>query len=230
MNDFELLEKTIGYNFTSQDLIREAMIHRSFLNESNVESAHNERMEFLGDAVLELVVTEFLFNNFNEPEGVLTNWRSALVRGSSLSQIASKIDLNKFILTSKGEKKSSQKAREQISANALEALIGAIYLDGGYDKAKDFLHRFVINNLDTIIKEKLYIDPKSRLQEISQENFKTTPTYKILSEDGPDHNKTFECAVYLGPKELARGTGKSKSLAEQEAARMALEDLADSAS
>lgn len=230
MSEFEALEKTISYEFKNKELLREAMVHRSYLNESTSEKLHNERLEFLGDAVLELVVTEYLYTNFAEAEGVLTNWRSALVRGSSLSKIAPEISLNDYILTSRGEKKSSTKAKEQIAANALEALIGAIYLDGGYDSTKRFINTYVINNLEKIIEDKLYIDSKSRLQEIAQENFKITPNYKINSEEGPDHNKTFECAVYIGEKELARGIGKSKSLAEQEAARIALEDLADSAS
>lgn len=230
MNELNKLEKTIRYEFKDKAVFRESIVHRSYLNESTGEKAHNERLEFLGDAVLELVVTEYLYTTFAEAEGVLTNWRSALVRGSSLSKIASIIDLNNYILTSRGEKKSSPKAKEQIAANALEALIGAIYLDGGYKSAKIFIDKFVINNLEKIIEDKLYIDPKSKLQEIAQENFKITPNYKIISEEGPDHNKTFECAVYIGDKELARGIGKSKALGEQEAARIALEDLADSAS
>lgn len=230
MNPLEILEKNINYNFRNKDLLRTALVHRSFLNESSNFKEHNERLEFLGDAVLELVVTEYLYNNFSEPEGVLTNWRSALVRGKSLTKTASKINLNSYILTSRGEKKSSPKAQEQMAANAFEALIGALYLDGGYDAAKDFIHNNVIINLEKIIKEKLYIDSKSRLQEIAQETFKITPTYKIVHEEGPDHNKTFECAVYIGEKEMARGTGQSKSIAEQEAAKLALEELANSAS
>lgn len=230
MTDLKKLEKIISYDFKNDELLRESMVHRSYLNESPSEKAQNERLEFLGDAVLELVVTEYLYINFAEAEGVLTNWRSALVRGRSLSQIAAEIDLNNYILTSRGEQKSSPKAREQIAANALEALIGAIYLDGGYDSAKRFIDAHVINNLEKIIEDKLYIDSKSKLQEIAQEGFKITPNYKIISQEGPDHNKTFECAVFIGDKELARGIGKSKSLAEQEAARIALEDLADSAS
>jgi len=223
--NLEVTGKHFGYKFKKISLLQEALTHRSYLNEAKSVQSHNERLEFLGDAVLELVVTEYLYSNFDEPEGILTNWRSALVKGKSLSEIANKLDMDKFILKSRGESKSSGKAKEQISANALEALIGAIYIDGGYDKAKAFIHKNVIINLDKIIKNKLYIDSKSYFQEMMQEQSKSTPEYRVISESGPDHNKLFECAVFVNNQKYGRGTGPSKSIAEQYAAQNALEKL-----
>ena len=222
----DALEKTIGYRFKNVRLLKTVFTHRSYINEHRGEGLeHNERLEFLGDAVLELVVTSYLYNKYSEPEGVLTSWRSALVRGTSLSDVAKKIDLDDKMLFSKGEKKAAGKSREVILANAVEALIGAIYLDDGYEAACVFIDNFIIDKLEVIIKEGKYIDAKSHLQELVQEKMNVTPVYKIISESGPDHAKLFVTGVWAGNKELGRGEGASKRDAEQSAAREALDKM-----
>lgn len=212
-------EGKIGITFKNKDLLQQVFVHRSYLNEHrSFHLGHNERLEFLGDAVLELVTTEFLYLNYDKPEGELTNWRSALVRGEMLAKLANEIDLDRYLLLSRGEQRSSGKARQLILANALEALIGGIYLDQGYEAAQQFLAKHLLVKLDEVLEQRLHIDAKSDLQEKSQDALGETPTYKILSSLGPDHDKDFTVGVYIGKDELATGTGKSKQKAEQSAA------------
>ncbi|MGB9608800.1 MAG: ribonuclease III [Minisyncoccia bacterium] len=224
---FEELENKIGFKFKNKKLLFEALTHRSYLNENrNWELKHNERLEFLGDAVLELIITEFLFlKYFNYDEGKLTMLRAALVNYQNLSKIARQINLDKFILTSKGEKKDTTRAWDVILANAFEALIGAIYLDKNLEAAKKFIEKFVIKSLDEVLKNKTYKDAKSKLQEIIQEKLKLTPKYEVLSESGPAHKRSFEVGVFFGDDLIASGSGDSKQEAEMQAAKKALEDL-----
>ncbi len=225
--DFADLEQKIEVVFKNKNLLKEALTHRSYINENpNRGLSHNERLEFLGDAVLELIVTENLFNKFPDfPEGELTSIRAALVNYQILAVVAKNIELDSFILLSRGEAKDVGKAREVISANAFEALLGAVYLDSGYDAAKKFIEIFVMVQLQEIIDKKLYKDPKSLLQEIAQDKFKITPTYIVLSERGPDHAKIFQIGVHFGDKLIAEGEGLSKQEAEVEAAKNALHNL-----
>jgi ribonuclease-3 len=218
------LEKNIGITFTNKDLLTEALTHRSYLNEyPRWPLPHNERLEYLGDAVLELLVSEELFKKFpHEPEGQLTVFRASLVNYQILAKVAERIGMQKFILMSRGEKKDTGKAREVILANAMEALIGAIYLDQGFEKMRPFVHEFVMNNLDEVLKNKSYKDAKSELQEIVQEKMKLTPTYRTLEEVGPAHKRIFTMGVYYGDKLIANGSGPSKQEAELEAAKNAL--------
>jgi len=224
MTDFALLEKKLNLKFKNKDLLTQAFIHRSYLNENpNFHLTHNERMEFLGDAVLELAVTEYLYKEFpKESEGELTTWRAALVNADSLSQIAKELDFNAYLLLSRGEAKDTGKARDYILANCLEAFIGAVYLDQGYKKAKEFIDKVLIKELPKILEKKLFRDAKSHFQEKSQEKEKITPVYKVLEEEGPDHAKNFVIGVYLGEKLIAKGEGSSKQEAEEQAAKNAL--------
>ena len=224
-----MFEKKLGYGFNNKDLLKEALTHRSYINENpSWGTGHNERLEFLGDAVLELVITEILFLKYPDlPEGELTSIRAALVNYQMLASIAKTVDLEGAILLSKGEAKDTGRAREVILANAFEALLGALYLDGGYSIAKNFINEAVMPQLSKIMSEKLYNDPKSYLQEIIQEKMKLTPIYEILSEQGPDHAKVFEAGVYLGEKLVAVGRGYSKQEAEIEAAKKALETITE---
>lgn len=221
------LEKTINYKFKDGSFLNEAITHRSYLNENpKWKSPHNERLEFLGDAVLELVVTEELFNRYpDSAEGPLTNLRAALVNYHIMARVGHEIDLEDFILLSKGEAKDSGRARDVILANAMEALIGAIYLDGGYKTAKDFINNFIMEHLAEIVKEGLDKDAKSLLQEKVQQDLQLTPHYKVLKEEGPDHAKIFIVGVYFDGKVIAQGKGYSKQEAELEAAHNALETL-----
>lgn len=224
MKDFSQLEKKLNFQFKNKDLLTEAFIHRSYINENpKVNLSHNERLEFLGDAVLELVVTEYLYNNYKNPEGELTSWRAALVNAQTLSQTAKDIGFNDYLLLSQGEAKDIGKARHYILANAFEAFIGAIYLDSGYEAAKDFIKSHLLKKLPEIIEKKLYHDPKSRFQEEAQERVRITPVYKVLKEWGPDHARHFIIGVYLGQELVAEGEGSSKQLAEEDAAAKALE-------
>lgn len=219
-------ESTINYKFLNQDLLTQVFVHRSYLNENpSFKFDHNERMEFLGDAVLELVVTEHLYKTMPNPEGELTNLRSALVRGKMLSDVAQSLNLNDYLMLSKGEAKSEGKARQIILANTFEALVGAIYLDQGYEVSKTFIETFLIKKLEEIIDQKLYLDPKSHLQEIAQANLGITPTYKVVSESGPDHNKVFVVSCNLNDRQIGQGEGSSKQAAESSAAISALETL-----
>lgn len=219
----EEFEQSIEIQFKDKSLIELVFIHRSYLNEHKNIPEHNERLEFLGDAVLELAVTRYLYDNFGQPEGELTNWRSALVKGESLSEEAKRLGLDSLLKTSRGEAKNVGKARDILLANAFEALIGAIYLDQGFDVASAFILKNICYKLDDILKTGLHYDAKSKFQEMSQEKFGITPNYEVLSEDGPDHNKTFIVAAYLSDKKVGEGTGQSKQSAQTEAAASALE-------
>jgi len=224
---FSLLEKKIDYQFRNKDLLQESLTHRSYLNEDpSWRLPNNERLEFLGDAVLELVVTKELFNRYPDfAEGQLTPIRSALVNYQMMAAIAKGIDLGSFVLLSRGEAKDNGRARDVILANAMEAVIGAIYLDGGYDPAQQFVKTYVMERLEEVMRMGLYRDAKSLLQEKIQEQLKVTPTYRVLEESGPDHEKIFTIGVYFGEKLIAKGSGPSKQDAEVEAAKAALEQL-----
>ena len=220
----EALEKEIGYTFKNKNLLKEALTHRSYLNENkNWKLPHNERLEFLGDAVLELVVTKYLFEKFkNLEEGELTKYRSALVSASTLAKVAHKLKLDEFILLSKGERQNNLKAKNEILGNTFEALVGAIYLDGGYSNAKKFIIKNLIPYLKLIISKKLFKDSKSYFQEQAQAKELITPHYQLLKEWGPDHDKKFLVGVYLNDKKIAQAEGSSKQEAEVEAAKKAL--------
>jgi len=225
MKNFLILEKNLGLEFKNRDLLIEAFCHRSYLNEHpDFPLPHNERLEFLGDAVLELIVTEYLYKKYPEKnEGELTNWRAALVNAKILGELAKEHGFNDFLLLSKGEEKETGKARLYILANTFEALIGAIYLDQGYEVAKKFVEKNLIEKkLPEIIEKRLFKDPKTRFQEEAQERAKITPTYKVLEEWGPDHAKHFIVGVFLGNELVAKGEGTSKQEAEEEAAKNAL--------
>jgi len=225
MKDFSSLEKKLDLKFKNKDLLIQAFTHRSYLNENpDFYLSHNERLEFLGDAVLELVVTEYSYQSYpDKPEGELTNWRAALVNAKMLANVAQELGFNGFVLLSRGEEKEIGKARLYILANAFEALIGAIYLDQGYKNCQEFIKKHLLRKLPEIIKKGLYRDVKSRFQEEAQERAKTTPTYKVLDEWGPDHAKHFIVGVFLEEELIAKGEGSSKQEAEEDAAREALE-------
>lgn len=222
--NFSKLEQKLAISFNNKDLLKQAFIHRSYLNENpNIDLEHNERLEFLGDAVLELVVTEYLYKNYpNKSEGELTSWRAALVNAKMLSGIAQNLGFNDFLLLSRGEAKETGKARQYILANTLEAFIGAMYIDLGYDTCRNFIIKHLIVKLPEIIEARLFKDPKSLFQEEAQERVGITPTYKVLKELGPDHAKIFEVGAYLKDELVATGKGTSKQEAEEEAARKAL--------
>ncbi|MFA4818693.1 MAG: ribonuclease III [Patescibacteria group bacterium] len=224
MKDFSELEINLGCKFKDPDLLRQSLVHRSYLNENpGFNLPHNERLEFLGDAVLELIVTEYLYNNYPNPEGDLTNWRAALVNANMLGVIATELGLENFLYLSRGEAKDSGgKARQYILANAIEAVIGAIYLDQGFVTVTDFVNRTIISKLGEVLEKSLYIDPKSRFQELSQENFSVTPHYLVLSENGPDHAKIFKVGLYIGEEMIATGEGSSKQEAQVAAAEAGL--------
>jgi len=214
---------TLGIKFSDINLLITAFTHRSYLNENrHLVKEHNERLEFLGDAVLELVVTEYLFLNFKEPEGILTNWRSSLVRTESISAAATKYDFEPLLLLSRGEKKGTVRARAQILANSFEAVIGAIYIDQGYQAAKTFLNKSILSTFSEILETGSWMDPKSYLQELAQSQESATPIYKVMKEDGPDHDKTFLVGVYVGGQLKGQGEGPNKQSAQQKAAKSAL--------
>ena len=219
----EWAKEKLGYDFENIDLLVTALTHRSYLNEHKKSaSEHNERLEFLGDAVLELVTTDFLFSNYDKPEGILTAWRSALVRTESIGAAGERLGYEKLIRMSRGEKQGSARARQQILANAFEATTGAIYLDKGYEAAKKYITDNILSTLPQILEEESWRDPKSYLQEISQARDGFTPIYKVLKEDGPDHDKNFTLGVFVGGKKMGEGEGPSKQTAQQEAAREAI--------
>jgi ribonuclease III len=225
MKDLSTLEKILGTKFKKEDLLKQALIHRSYLNEHPALGMdHNERLEFLGDAVLELVVTENLYENYPNPEGELTNWRAALVNAKMLCEIGRDLKLDDYLYLSRGEAKDkNQKARGYIIANAMEAIIGSIYLDRGWDEAKKFILKHVLVKLPEILDKKLYIDAKSRFQEMAQDKVGITPSYQVISEAGPDHNKKFVIGVYLEEELVAQGIGTSKQEAQMDAAEKGLE-------
>ena len=220
----EFADKVLGVDFKDKDLLLLAFTHRSYVNEHRKTTKdHNERLEFLGDAVLELVVTEYLYTNYKEPEGVLTNWRSALVRTESIGAAAKKLDFEPLLRLSRGEKRGSDRAREQILANTYEAVVGALYLDHGYEPSRKFITDSLLVTLDDILKQGTWQDPKSQLQEKAQSNDGATPSYKVLAEEGPDHDKTFTVGVYIGGELAGKGSGPSKQAGQVAAAEVALQ-------
>ncbi len=226
MSNVADFEASLGLRFKNRELLQQVFVHRSYLNEHRgFPLGDNERLEFLGDAVLELVVTEHLYNNYPNPEGELTTWRSALVKGETLAVIATELNFPEFLLLSYGEEKSGGKTKGYILANTFEAFIGALYLDQGYEAADAFIHTSVLSRLENILANKLFMDPKSKLQEHTQEKFGMTPNYVVQGEDGPDHAKLFTVSVHIGDRELARGTGSSKQAAQVSAAEKALQTL-----
>lgn len=224
MIDFGKFEEKTNIFFKDKNILKQAFIHRSYINENpGLKLSHNERLEFLGDAVLELVVTDYLYNKYDSyNEGELTAIRSALVNANIISEVASKIGMNDFLLLSKGEAKDTGKARQYILANTYEAYVGALYLDLGYEKAKEFIDETLLTHTEEIVHKKLWRDAKSLVQEKSQEYLSVTPSYKVVSESGPDHDKHFTVGIYFGGELIAKGTGKSKQEAEQSAASKAL--------
>jgi ribonuclease-3 len=220
----EDLSKKLDVKFKDVKLLQQAMTHRSYLNEHRGHKLeHNERLEFLGDAVLELAVTEYLYNNYPNPEGELTGWRAALVNGEMLASIAKDLGVEEFLMMSKGEAKDTGRARQYLLANSIEAIIGAIYLDQGYKTAKKFILDNVVVKLEEVLEKELYLDPKSLFQEKSQEAVGITPSYRVTKEWGPDHDKHFIVGVYLDKDLVAEGEGKSKQEAQREAAKNGLE-------
>lgn len=221
--DLEQFETRINYVFKNKALLKQAFTHRSYLNEHKGAGEHNERLEFLGDAVLELVVSEFLYAKYpDKPEGELTAFRAALVNTISISEAAQYLDMNRHLLLSKGESKDTGRARQYILANTFEAMIGAIYLDQGYASAKRFIGDSLFSKADDIVRKQLWQDAKSKFQEYAQETFSVTPHYELVGETGPDHDKHFTSAVFVDNREIARGDGKSKQEAEQDAAEKAI--------
>lgn len=225
MADLEKFQKEIGIKFKNKDILTSAFIHRSYLNENaKLGLPHNERLEFLGDAVLELIVTDFLYKNYpNCAEGELTAYRSALVNANIIGEVAGEMKIGEYLLLSKGETRDIGKARTYILANTYEAVVGAIFEDNGYVNAEKFIQKTLLPRLDEIVKKKLWRDAKSLIQEKSQEHHSVTPSYKVLHEAGPDHDKHFTVGIFFGADRIAEGKGHSKQEAEQSAARAALE-------
>jgi ribonuclease-3 len=226
MNPLQEFQDQIGIHFNDITLLERAFIHRSYLNEHpRLGLEHNERIEFLGDAVLELVVTDFLYRNYPNPEGDLTNWRSALVKTESLAAVAEKLGIAEYFKLSRGEAKGNARSHALISANAVEAIIGATYLDQGYDTAKKFIDEHIVSRLPEILETGTWMDPKSKFQELAQERFGLTPGYRVVGETGPDHDKIFTIGVYVGDTLYGQGSGSSKQAGQQEAAAAALAKL-----
>ena len=223
MTKYQNLFKKINIEIQDAEILNQAFTHRSVLNETP-NSQHNERIEFLGDAVLELATTEFLFKNYKEPEGILTNYRSALVKRETLATVAKELDLGTLLHLSKGEERSGGREKDYLLANTLEALIGAIYLTKGYTTAESFIKKWIISHLPEIIKSESHVDPKSNFQEIAQAQQGTTPHYKVISQSGKDHNKTFTLGAYLNKNKVGEGQGKSKREAESKAAEDAIKN------
>lgn len=219
----EFARTVLGFEFENIQLLITALTHRSYVNEHKKSvSEHNERLEFLGDAVLELAVTDYLYNHYDEPEGTLTSWRAALVRTESIGEAGDKLGYEALLRMSKGERQGSERARQQILANSFEAVIGAIYLERGYKDAESFILKHITSKLDTIIEEGSWRDPKSHLQEVSQRIDGATPQYKVLDESGPDHDKVFTLGVFVSGRQMGKGSGHSKQVAQQIAAKAAL--------
>ena len=219
----EFARQKLGFEFENIQLLVTALTHRSYVNEHKKSvSEHNERLEFLGDAVLELIVTDYLFHNFSEAEGILTSWRAALVRTESIGEAGDALGYEPLVRMSRGEKQGSQRARQQILANAFEAVTGAIYLERGYDEAAKFINANILSKLDSILESGSWRDPKSHLQELVQRADGVTPQYKVLEEVGPDHDKIFTLGVFSGSKMIGKGQGPSKQSAQQLAAKAAL--------
>lgn len=209
--------------FDNIELLVTAFTHRSYVNEhKKTTKEHNERLEFLGDAVLELVVTEYLYGNYSEPEGILTNWRSSLVRTESISAAAARFGFESMLRLSRGEKRGTDRARAQILANSYEAVVGALYLDKGFEACKLFITKSILVTFDEILKTGSWMDPKSHLQEVAQSQEASTPVYKVLNEEGPDHEKTFTIGVFINGQLRGTGVGPSKQIGQQKAAEAAL--------
>jgi len=223
----EFAKETLGFEFQDIQLLITALTHRSYVNEHKKSvNEHNERLEFLGDAVLELVVTDFLYRNFSDQEGTLTSWRAALVRTESIGAAGVLLGYEPLVRMSRGEKQGSDRARQQILANAFEAVTGAIYLERGYDDASAFIHKHIISKLDSILESGSWRDAKSHLQEVSQRMDSQTPQYRVIEEVGPDHDKIFTLGVYVGNELMGKGSGPSKQVAQQQAAQAALDTYA----
>jgi ribonuclease-3 len=222
--DFTTFEQNAGVTFNDKKLLKQAFVHRSYINENKEAGLeHNERLEFLGDAVLELVITDYLYKKYpDKTEGDMTSYRSALVNATTCAEVATKLGVNEFLILSKGEAKDTGRARQYILANTLEAIIGALYVDQGYDAAKDFVTRHISPLIEDILAKGSWIDAKSLFQEKAQDFVGHTPVYKTVKEAGPDHDKRFTVGVFLSDKMIASGEGKSKQDAEQEAAHKAL--------
>jgi ribonuclease-3 len=219
----EFAREKIGFEFQNIDLLVTALTHRSYVNEHRKSvSEHNERLEFLGDAVLELVVTDYLYNTYDEAEGILTSWRASLVRTESIGAAGQLLGYEPLVRMSRGEKQGGERARLQILANAFEAVIGAIYLERGYADAEVFIKKHIVAKLEGILAEGSWRDPKSHLQEVMQRIDSVTPRYIVLDEVGPDHDKVFTLGVYAGERLVSKGVGPSKQAAQQEAAKAAL--------
>ena len=224
--DVSKFEKNIGVSFNNRELLQQAFVHRSYINENKAfKLSHNERLEFLGDAVLELIVTEYLYKKYpSKPEGDLTSYRAALVNAVTLSKVAADLEMNQYLLMSKGESKDMGRARQVILANTFESFVGALYLDRGYEDAKKFIVRELLDKIEEeIVQNNLWRDAKSLLQERAQESLNITPSYKMISEIGPDHNKLFTLGLYFNEQLVTEGKGHSKQEAEQAAAKKALE-------
>jgi len=223
----DFAKNVLGFEFNDIQLLVTALTHRSYVNEHKKSvSEHNERLEFLGDAVLELVVTNHLFRNFNDAEGTLTSWRAALVRTESIGEAGIRLGYEPLVRMSRGEKQGGDRARQQILANAFEAVTGAIYLERGYDAASEFINKYIISKLDGILETGSWRDAKSHLQEVSQRIDSQTPQYRVVEEVGPDHDKIFTLGVYVGDKLMGTGSGPSKQVAQQQAAQAALDEYA----
>lgn len=223
---YKALEKKLGLSFKDWHLLRIAFVHRSYLNEhkeSKLES--NERLEFLGDAVLELVTTEYLYSNYPNPEGELTNWRSALVKGEMLAKVARVLGLGEHLYLSHGEENSGGREKDYLLANTFEAVLGVVYLELGYEKARGVIERLLLVHLKNILEKGAHIDSKSKFQEIAQEKSGVTPVYQLIHDEGPDHDKTFTMGAYIGDRIVGKGKGSSKQSAEQKAAEDALKRL-----
>lgn len=219
----DFARESLGFEYKNIDYLITALTHRSYVNEHKKSvNEHNERLEFLGDAVLELVVTDYLFRNFTEPEGILTSWRASLVRTESIGEAGEALGYEPLLRMSKGEKNGSRRAREQILANAFEAVIGSVYLERGYEDAARFIEKHILSKLEGILASGSWRDPKSHLQEVSQRIDNQTPVYKVLEEVGPDHDKVFTLGAFVGSTLMGQGSGPSKQAAQQEAAKAAL--------
>lgn len=222
--DFSILEERLGIKFRDRSYLKQALTHRSYLNENrSYPLGHNERLEFLGDSVLELIATDFLYKKYpRQPEGTLTFYRSSLVNSVTLSALATELGINDFLLTSRGEAKDTGRARQVILADAVEAIIGALYVDQGYEPARQFVAKYLLPKMDDIVDKELWRDPKSLLQEASQRHLQIAPNYRVLEQSGPDHNRQFVVGVYFGSDLIAQGKGPAKQHAEVEAAKAAL--------
>mgnify|MGYP002412672324 CR=1 FL=1 len=227
METYNEITKKIGIEFKNKKLLKTAFTHRSYLNENRGQGLeNNERLEFLGDAVLELIISSFLFTNYpNKTEGDLTSIRAAIVRTESLADESRRLDIGKYLKMSKGEEDSGGKEKEYLLANLYESVLGAIYLESGYKTCEDFVSKTLLQKVEKIISEKLFIDPKTKVQELMQSKFKVTPTYEIIKEDGPDHDKVFTVGLFMDNKKLSEGYGHSKQKAEEDAAKNAIDKI-----